>query len=69
MINLIWIIPGYIAAGFLLAIIARADTDDAPWIILFWPLFVALCIIAGVIEGIRAVYKMVEDMRNGNTQK
>lgn len=66
MINLIWIIPGYIAAGFLLATIAKASPDDAPWIVLFWPLFITLCVIAGVIEGIRRVYIKMEDKHHDN---
>lgn len=65
MINLIWIIPAYISAGFLLAMIAKASPDDAPWIVLFWPLFICLCVIAGIIEGIRRVYiKMENDHEN-----
>jgi hypothetical protein len=66
MIHLIWIIPGYIAAGFLLAIIAKSEPDDAPWIILCWPLFIALCVLAGIIEGIRRVYIKMEDKHYDN---
>lgn len=68
MINLIWIIPGYIAAGFLLATIAKASPDDAPWIVLFWPLFIALCVLAGIIEGIRRVYIKMEGKNHDNRQ-
>lgn len=66
MIHLIWIVPGYIAAGFLLATIAKSEPDDAPWIILFWPLFIALCVLAGIIEGIRRVYIKMEDKHYDN---
>lgn len=62
MIHLIWIIPGYIAAGFLLATIAKSELEDVPWIILFWPLFIALCVLAGIIE----VYTKMEDKHNDN---
>lgn len=56
MIHLIWIIPAYIAAGFLLAVITKAEPDDAAWIVLLWPLFIAFCILAGFHEGIRRVF-------------
>lgn len=65
MIHLIWIIPGYIAAGFLLAMVAQASSDDAPLIVLYWPLFACLFVLAGIIEGIRRVYiKMENDHEN-----
>lgn len=69
MIHLLWIIPGYIAAGFLLAMIAKANPDDAPWVILSWPLVFALYVLAGIIEGIRRVYIEMEERNHDDRKK
>lgn len=66
MIHLIWIIPAYIAAGFLLATITKADPSDAAWIVLFWPVFIAFCALAGLHEGIRRIMIKVEERNHDN---
>lgn len=65
-----WLILGifvYLMVGLFITILVinLSDINEAEWIVVFWPIFIGLVIIFGIVYGIGRLAELLADAING----
>jgi TRAP-type C4-dicarboxylate transport system permease large subunit len=66
--NVILIIVIYIVSGLLLAFIEHDKPTAAAWIAMFWPLFIAVCVVLAIHEIFKIFFEKIGETKNGNSK-